>query len=274
MASTATLSDPLISVPLPGTAPQAAPGLGDDFPFRRVLSLDGLLDYWRSRSGEAAGFEAEQARALVEAVEATPALLGDIEDPAVLREHGDLVQALMSTLIPSGWLDDRLAFAIPPFALAPFFETPTARRLGLVDALLAFLSEPGMASKHVFKAYDYILAEAYGADAQMVPFAVTLVDPDDPTGLPRHFQLRFDTRFCEVVKAEAAPAALTDEVLRPLLADRTDLDRWTETLPPEHYTLRGFAVMEAAEVTMTEELSALRRDLVEADAMAGPGAIE
>ncbi|MEL6772213.1 MAG: GAF domain-containing protein [Bacteroidota bacterium] len=274
MASTATLSDPLISVPLPGTAPQAAPGLGDDFPFRRVLSLDGLLDFWRARADEAAGFEAEQARALVEAVEATPALLGDIEDPAVLREHGDLVQALMSALIPSGWLEGRLAFAIPPFALAPFFETPTARRLGLVDALLAFLSEPGMASKHVFKAYDYILTEAYGADAQMVPFAVTLVDPDDPTGLPRHFQLRFDTRFCEVVKADAAPAALPDDVLRPLLADRTDLDRWTETLPPEHYTLRGFAVMEAAEVTMTEELSALRRDLVEADAMAGPGAIE
>ncbi|MEL6649157.1 MAG: hypothetical protein AAFQ05_16040, partial [Pseudomonadota bacterium] len=55
--------------------------------------------------------------------------MGDIEDPAVLREHGDLVQALMSALIPSGWLEGRLAFAIPPFALAPFFETPTARRL-------------------------------------------------------------------------------------------------------------------------------------------------
>ncbi|MEM8558393.1 MAG: hypothetical protein AAGG50_11275, partial [Bacteroidota bacterium] len=272
MASSATLSDPLSVTPTPS---EGLPTLfEEDFPFRRVLSLDPLTDFWRQQAQDATGFEAEQARALVAAVEATPALLGDIDDPAVLQEHSDLVQALMSALIPSGWLDDRLAFAIPPFDLAPFFETPTAKRLGLVDALLAFLSEPGMASKHVFKAYDYVLTEAYGADAQMVPFLVTLVDPDDPTGLPRHFQLRFDVRFCEVVKADAAPEAVSEDVLRHLLADRTDLERWTATLPPEHYTLRGFAVMEAAEVTMTEELSALRRDLVEADAMVGAEAIE
>ncbi|MEM9998120.1 MAG: hypothetical protein AAF809_10510, partial [Bacteroidota bacterium] len=225
MSSTATLPNPL--VPTPVQAPEAAPGLGEDFPFRRVLSLDGLIDYWRARAHEADGFEAEQARALVAAVEATPALLGDIDDPAVLQEYGDLVQALMSALIPSGWLDDRLAFAIPPFDLAPFFATPAVQRLGLIDALGGLLGEEGMARTHVFKAYDYILTEAYGADAQMVPFLVTLADPDDPHGLPRHFQLRFDVRFCDVVKADDAPEALPDDVLRPLLADRTDLDRWT-----------------------------------------------
>ncbi|MEM6782582.1 MAG: GAF domain-containing protein, partial [Bacteroidota bacterium] len=271
MASTATLPDPLAPAP---DRTSVAPSIFEEaFPFRRVLSLDGLIDYWRARAHEADGFEAEQARALVAAVEATPALLGDIDDPAVLQEHDDLVQALMSALIPSGWLDDRLAFAIPPFDLAPFFATPAVQQLGLVDALGALLAQDGMARTHVFKAYDYILGEAYGADAQMVPFLVTLADPDDPDSLPRHFQLRFDVRFCDVVKADDAPAELPDDVLRPLLADRTDLDRWTEALPPSHYTLRGFALMEAAEVTMTEELSALRRDLVEADAMASPDAI-
>lgn len=72
------------------------------------------------------------ARTIVEKLEGAPELRGIIDDRSVLATHRELIDLMMTAMVPAGRRDDYHAMAVEPFTMLPFYETPAWRSLGLI----------------------------------------------------------------------------------------------------------------------------------------------
>src|SRR2546430_2709930 len=74
----------------------------------------------------------------------------------------------------------------------------------------------------------------------------TATDPD--TGLDCHFKAMWNTRFVEVRTVGEIPP-MTEALRTQILANLGNTPALMDLLPPEHFLLHGFLVLNALEVT-------------------------
>src|SRR5262245_6739256 len=108
----------LVSRPLDA---QAAPAPHLELPFRCELSLAPLITFWTQTSaysefgrGPLPGIIREKARH-------APELTGVIEDLAVIGQHQELVDLMMSAMFPPGFWEQEYGAALFPFQLRAFY---------------------------------------------------------------------------------------------------------------------------------------------------------
>jgi hypothetical protein len=247
----------------------AAPALWG-FPFRTEFSLAPLLRYWERELAEGDAAFATAARALLEKVRQTPALAAPVADPAAVRAHGKLLDALMLAVFSPAFQEESYAAALLPFKLQSFYTTPGfARLLTDADGALQFRMDADVSvvlNVRILAAYSLILERVYGIDLGVeYPWVAIVNDPD--TGLDRYFKLILSRRFLEVDVVGGAAPPVTDEALRRLRSRLADPVALTELLPPDRFVIRGFGVVQAIEVTDQEVLSAIERDLIEKESI-------
>lgn len=245
----------------------------DHFPFRTVLSLEPLIDYWREIEANAGGIKSNLARQILEQVEQTPALRGELEDVAVLEAHTDLLDMLMSILLPVGMCETTYSAAILPWQPECFYATPAFEREDMLGHLLKFFSAQAdlMSKGKTVNAYLWLVAELYGYD---LPVKLPMFFPveNEETGLTRFFKIDFDTRFSKVKQLGQLPPFGKDD-LSELMNNIMDIDLWKEKLPPELVEFHGFALLTAVEVTEGQIVSMLKNDLLQKDALNTPAKI-
>ena len=246
------------------------------FPFGTRLSLVHLIDFWERQDGDPNSLHSPLARVIVEKLEEAPELRGTIDDHSVLETHRELVELMMTAMVPAGRRDDYYAEAGEPFNYRPFYETPAWRRLGLGDAerFMKRLNMPPeqFAFGKLMWAYESILHEWVGVEANLQPGLVMTVY-DEETRLNSHFSLEVDPRFVSMKLIRDIEKPSSEDVAR-LLAEPTNLDLWTELLPPDAFEFDGMTVITAVDVTPHEVISRLKNDLIEKDSMASPEKIE
>jgi GAF domain-containing protein len=234
-----------------------------EFPFPVELSLRPLLAYWEGLVSHNGTFS-QLGRELLDRVRRAPELAGPIADAAVVERHRDLVRHLMSAVFSPASSEQEYAAALVPFQFrvihssARFQRTllgPDGLMQGRVDV------EPAAALRVlVYEAYALILARVYGAELPAeYPLVFSVTDRED--GLDRYFTLDFDSRFIEV-KVSGEPPALPDALRARMCCEPVELDELTRALPPDRFTISGFAVVRALDVTEHVSLSGLRRDLI------------
>ena len=243
----------------------------DSFPFRRELSLEGLIDFWRDLAESKGSGQSKFARKLIARVGATPELRGAIDDQSVLQEHSDLVAELMSAAFPVARWDDWYMGAITPYEMQTFYFTPGYERLGLIDPEnwyrnMSVVGNPlkpdEMELGKTMNAYHFIMRSHYGFDAGFVfPMVYTTIDP--ATGLKRYYKLHIDTRFTECVVDGEKPV-LSKADVEKLVQNPMDLALWSSHLPPERFGFRGFAILTLVEVTSNEVHSLIKNALLQA----------
>ena len=190
-------------------------------------------------------------------------------DPAAVRAHDKLLDALMLAVFSPTFQEDSYAAALLPFKLQSFYATPGfARLLADADGALQFRMDADVSlvlNVRILAAYSLILERVYGIDLGVeYPWVAIVNDPD--TGLDRYFKLIMSRRFLEVDVVGTAPP-ITDEALRRLRSHLADPVALTELLPPDRFVIRGFGVVQAIEVTDQEVLSAIERDLIEKESI-------
>jgi hypothetical protein len=199
-----------------------------------------------------------------------PALLEPITDQAILVQHQELVDMLMSVVFPQASWDQAYAAALLPFHLQSFYATPAFARLGMADddgTLRGRMNMDGqtLAQVKILHAYAFILHKIYGIDLDFeYPLIFTTTDPQ--TGLERHFKPNLDGRFLVITTVGEVPR-LTDEAQQQVLANLADPHLLMDLLPPEQFVFQGFTVLTAEDVTDQEVLSALKRDLIEKESI-------
>ena len=240
------------------------------FPFTCQLSLAPLIAFWQQTISNQHPIKAAIARMVQDQVRQAPALLAPITDQALLIQHQELIDMLMSVVFPQASWDQAYAAALLPFHLQSFYATPAFARLGMADddgTLRGRMNMDGqtLAQVKILHAYAFILHKIYGIDLDFeYPLIFTTTDPQ--TGLERHFKPNLDGRFLEITTVGEVPR-LTDEAQQQVLANLAHPHLLMELLPPEHFVFQGFTVLTAEDVTDQEVLSALKRDLIEKESI-------
>ena len=239
----------------------------DSFPFRRVFNLLKIIDFWRESASSDSPAVAAHAKAVLAMLDSTPELTAEEIEPAALAKHPDVLSVVMSPVIPLGGSGASISGAVPPYSPEFFYSTESFRRLRLLEDFENSVRISGtnlkpevVSTARAVDAYLRILEHLYGISHDGgFPFIVTRID--EKSGLARHYKLEFDTRFVEIaVKGELKE--LSPAVIEQLLSETMDLDLWRRTLPPEQFEFRGFGILNATDVTVQEELSLLKDDLL------------
>jgi hypothetical protein len=248
----------------------------DDFPFGTRLSLEHLIDFWQAQSDEPGSLHGPLAREIVNQLDKAPELRGVIDDPSILEAHEDLVELLMTAMVPAGRRDDFYMLAVTPFTTRSFYESPAWRRLGLdggdrfTDQLN--LSPEQFAFGRLMWAYEFLLQEWAGVQANL-QYGIVLTIHDTELGLDRHFSMGVDPRFVSLRRVREVEKPSPEDVAR-LLAEPTNLDLWAEILPPDAFEFEGMTVITPVDVTPHEIISRLKNDLIEKDSMASPEKVD
>src|SRR5215831_7073691 len=240
------------------------------FPFICQLSLAPLIAFWQQAIATQHPIKAAIASMVQDKLCQAPELLAPITDQAILAQHREVVDMLMSVVFPRASWDQAYAAALLPFHLQSFYATPSFARLGMAEedgTLRGRMNMDGqtLAQVKILHAYAFILHKIYGIDLDFeYPLIFTTTDPQ--TGLERHFKPNLDGRFLAITTVGEVPP-LTDDVKQQVLANLADPYRLMELLPPEHFVFQGFTVLTAEDVTDQEVLSALKRDLIEKESI-------
>jgi len=241
----------------------------EKYPFRCVFSLRPLIEFWR-RSVAA---NPEYGSCLVEGLEAklqrAPELLEPIEDLTVLDRHQDLLKSLMSLVFPPAFWKTDMVGAFVPFILRPVYTSPSFRHLLLRDDG-SFKGRPLMGEEAYFmgrilRAYFLILEKCYGI-SQNIDFPVIQVVPDPDTGLDLYLRIKPNLRFIEV-HPKGELKKLTEEERARIFENMTNPAVLQEILPSEDFEFRGFGSLYVLDVTQSEIISALERDLIDQESI-------
>ena len=127
------------------------------------------------------------------------------------------------------------------------------------------LDQKMFARGRIIRAYLFILEKFYGI-RQRFDYPIIRIVPDPETGLDRHFKINMDFRYVDV-HAVREPKRLTEADRRTILDHLTEPEVLTRIIPPEDFELHGFTLLHGVDVTQSEVLGALERDLVDQETM-------
>lgn len=246
------------------TAVEPTPG----FPFKCVLSLAPLVKVLTEQLCFTRMDMAGLGGNVREEIESRPELLEPITDLSFFDEHASVVDRLMSVVFPPAYWNQDCKAAIVPYSFTSFYRTPRFEQMMVGDdgqfaAVTLFASESEFAMGRILTAYLRILREFHGVSLDFdFPVVTTILDAG--TGLDRHFKLDVDVRFLEV-RALGPVRSISESDMERLLSDPTNLDLWSELIPPENFEFVGLAIVNAVDVTDQEVVSALKRELIKSD---------
>jgi len=113
----------------------------------------------------------------------------------------------------------------------------------------------------------FVLEKYYGISQEMqTPYVIIVQDKE--TGLERHYQFDLDFRFVKV-EAMGEPPELSPQQRKEVLDNLARPDKLAELLPPELFCLEGMVLIRAVEVTDSQLVGALTRDLIDQNSILG-----
>jgi len=236
-----------------------------EHPFRTAFSLEPLLDFWKEDVTPMCSNMADMFANFEQQLKETPELQGTIEDVASVERHLDIIAPLMSVVFPAAGWDSEVMGALTPYDSTPVYLSPEfQRRFVESDGSLKghFKEDYGDADGgRVLRAYYQIAEKVYGIEHD-VEMPVIRIVPDEKTGLDRYYRMIPDMRFVEVLGIGEIPD-LDENARTDIVENITDADVLRRYLPPEKFLLRGFVVVRVVDVTESEILSLLERDLID-----------
>lgn len=240
------------------------------FPFKSVLSLKLLIEYWERAisSGAMPG----QLSAVLDQLRDVPELRQPIEDLSLLDKHRELVNFLMTAAMPHANQDEELAAATSPFQFKSFYSTRAFNRTLNFEKIekSAEVNIPGKDIRigKTIHACMLILQKFYNIDIALdKPILFTIRQPE--TGLDRVYKVEIGRQFCDVV-CNTTPRPIDTKIIKFLTEKVYDVDLWLQYIRPEDFEFHGFMIFRMVDVTEQEMVSSIKYDLLERDAVTKP----
>lgn len=244
----------------------------DYFPFKASLSLSPLIDYWKEKIDNTNPLLANLKEDLLSKLSQAPELLQKIRNENILQMHQALIEMLMSALFPWASRDKEMVGAFTPFEKDCFYATPLFRSSLLKGTSQIHyppeIDESQILYHRIFYVYILILKKFYNREVNE-PNTLPFVLKDEQTNLNRYYKIYLNTDFVKVNKVNELPF-LSSEELKRLLHNFHDLDLWMEFIPPRHFELEGFVLLNLVDVTEGETLSALKYSLLDNGSLTSP----
>jgi hypothetical protein len=241
--------------------------LHKDFPFRSVLNLRLLIEYWERaiQQGDVPAFSQQ----LLDYINNAPELRSPIEDVALLAKHKTFINFLMTAVIPQANQDMERAAAILPFQFKSFYSTRAFDKIldlnNIDDQVTTNFPNNQISLGKTVRACLMILEKFYGLRMNFEkPILFTIKNPN--TGLDKVYKVDIYHQFCEII-AKTTPKPIEKHVIKFLMEKIYDVDLWLQYVRPEDYEFHGFMEMRLVDVTEQEMLSSIKYDLLEKNAV-------
>ena len=243
--------------------------ISQEYPFRAVLDFSPLLDYLGTISADSAEPLTSVTAGIRQELADAPELLGPIEDFSLLERHATLVKRLMNFVFPLASWNSEASAAVVPFSVRPVHASPPFRQLFLnPDGSMRGRLNVGADAFNrgrLIRAFLFVLEQCYGV-RQEFDYPMIRIVKDPETGLERHYKMNLDFRFVRV-RALKEVKPLTAEERETVLQHLTEPEVLAGIIPPRNFELHGFTVMRGVDVTATEILSGLGRDLIDQESV-------
>lgn len=238
------------------------------FPFKSVLSLRLLIDYWEKaiQSGSVPAF----AHGLLDQLAKAPELKEPIVDFSVLEKHRELVNFLMTAVISPASHDLDLSAATVPFQFNSFYATRAFEKtlsFEQIDAN-AKVNIPGkdIRTGKSIHACLLILQQFYNVNVAFdKPILFTI--RNEETGLDKVYKVEINKQFTEIICTTDVPRPIDPKIIKFLTEKVYDIDLWLQYIRPEDFEFHGFMIFRMVDVTEQEMLSAIKYDLLEKNAV-------
>lgn len=233
--------------------------------YRCVFSLKPLVDYWNHMTEPTDRYAVGVLNSIQTGLVNAPELLKPMDEFSALDSHRELMRALMSAVFPHASWDTELVGALVPFTMRPVFVSPKFQHL-LLNADGSFrgtlhVEREEFVRARLIRLVLLILRRCYGIERDFDYHLIrTVIDPE--TGLERLFQFKPDFQFVQV-KAVGPLPSFTDRELSSIMMHIGEPEVLQEFFPPGCFEFHGFTAIHAVDVTVSEVISGLGRDLID-----------
>ena len=248
----------------------------ENFPFRTVLSLSGLIALAREAQAHPEDNFIHMGDDFEELLAQAPEICGPLEDRTVLDKHARLVSRLLALLFPPVFWNSEPFAVLVPFSMDPVWASPPFRRLFVEEdgciRMQRKLSAELFRQGRLVRAYLFVLAKFFDVNLDLdYPLICRVSDPT--SGLDRFYRYNLDFRFVDVATVGPLPK-FSPEELEEIKDHVSDPDYLMRVLPPDLFEFRGFTVVQAVDVSESEVISAIERDLIDQRAILTPAGFQ
>lgn len=238
-----------------------------EFPFDFSLNFSLLIQHISSISRSEDHIKKSFADSILREYNDAPDLHGVIRDISVTKKHEKLIDNMMMFLFPSAFFDKQTFAASAPYSDDMFYASPKFRNIiKITDGKIEGELNIDLASYNfgkIISGYAGILSRFYNVHLNFdFPLVYKILDPVN--GLDRYFKVNGAAEFVEILNKRKL-RKLSAKDIANIKSNIYDLEYLMEILEPDNFEYSGVFVMNVINITNTEIISAIKRDLIEKD---------
>ncbi|HKK90755.1 MAG TPA: GAF domain-containing protein [Desulfobacteraceae bacterium] len=233
---------------------------------RSTISLEPLMTFWEEHLVPQCSEMASLYSQVRETIDGHPEISQKLQEGRAFKDHYDILKPLMTALFPLGSFDREIMGALKPCTLEPFFVTPEFQRIfldneHLTETVLEKKIKTETEQKRL-KIFLLILDRKYGISCRRLESVEIKTVPDQKTGLTRYFGFTSDFRFLRISSLSPVKE-LSDQDRKVIRNNLTNVRVLEQYIDLDQFEFSGFTLVRALDVTESEVVSALERDLIE-----------
>ncbi|MBK8552453.1 MAG: hypothetical protein IPL53_15835 [Ignavibacteria bacterium] len=238
-----------------------------EFPFKATLSFELLIKHIKSVAESDDEIKKALAMSILKEFNNAPEMHGQISDLSLIKKYDKLIDNMMMFVFPSAFWDKQTYAACIPYSDEIIYGSPKFRELikmnnGVIEGELNI----DMASYNLGKtiiSFIGVLSKFYGVHLNLdFPLVYKILDP--VTKLDRYFKLNNAAEFVDIIP-KGKLKKLSKKDLESIKMNIYNVQYVADLLEPDNFVYTGFIVMNVINITDTEILSAIRKDLIEKD---------
>ena len=238
-----------------------------EFPFNFSLNFSLLIHHISSISRSEDNIKKSFADSILREYNDAPDLHGVIRDISVTKKNEKLIDNMMMFLFPSAFFDKQTFAASAPYSNDMFYASPKFRDIiKITDGIIEGELNIDLASYNfgkIISGYAGILSRFYDVHLNFdFPLVYKILDPVN--GLDRYFKLNGAAEFVEILNKRKLKKLSAKDIAN-IKSNIYDLEFLMEMLEPDNFEYSGVFVMNVINITNTEIISAIKRDLIEKD---------
>jgi len=223
-----------------------------------------LIAYWQSALEQGNEIDGLLALRVAEQLQAAPELFRPIEEASVLEAHRELIELLMTALLPPALRHQRISAAISPNQFETIYATPGFDELMATNEGELHLYAPhrnsALMQNKLLWPCSFILDKCYGVNI-INEISLIFRIPDKHTQLDRFFKPSLNTRFSKICNC-TGQRELSAAQIQLLLNELDNEALWLKHFSPGNFEFEGFVWMDLIEVTEAEIRSQLKYELL------------
>lgn len=240
-----------------------------EFPFRSSINFRLIAEHIKSVSENDNSIKKTFAESILKEFNSSPELHGAIDDVRILSKYDQLIDNMMMFLFPSAFFDKQTYAASAPYSDEMFYASPKFRNLikvkdGQIEGELN-IDQASYSFGKIISGYVHILSKYFKIFFNFdFPIIYKIIDPAN--GLDRYFKINGAAEFVDIIN-KGKLKKLSERDIADIKKKIYDLDYLKKILEPENFEFSGVYIMNVINITNTEIISAIKKELIEKDSI-------